>query len=55
VSGVAASINEIETMASRTADATGGLRHSAVELAGQTATIRERIMRFADSVRAAQA
>jgi methyl-accepting chemotaxis protein len=55
VSEVTTSIGEIEAMATRTADATDGLRHSAVELASQTATIRERIIRFADNVRAAQA
>jgi hypothetical protein len=42
-------------MADQTAHATVGLRHSAVELAAQTKAIRERIVSFADDVRAAQA
>src|SRR5580700_4577033 len=55
VGHVAASIGDIEAMADQTAHATVGLRHSAVELAGQTKAIRERIVSFADDVRAAQA
>jgi methyl-accepting chemotaxis protein len=55
VGNVAASIGDIEAMADQTAHATVGLRHSAVELAGQTKAIRERIVSFADDVRAAQA
>jgi methyl-accepting chemotaxis protein len=55
VGNVAASIGDIEAMADQTAHATVGLRHSAVELAAQTKAIRERIVSFADDVRAAQA
>jgi methyl-accepting chemotaxis protein len=55
VGDVATSIGDIESMADQTADATVGLRHSADELAAQTKAIRERIVSFADDVRAAQA
>jgi len=55
VGHVAASIGDIESMADETAHATVGLRRSAVELAAQTKAIRERIVSFADDVRAAQA
>jgi hypothetical protein len=42
-------------MARKNADATVGLRSSAVELASQTTTIRDRIVSFSDNVRAIQA
>jgi methyl-accepting chemotaxis protein len=54
VGHVATSIGDIEEMARKTADATAGLRSAAVELAGQTTTIRERMASFADNVRAIQ-
>jgi len=40
-------------MADETTHATTGLRQSAVELAAQTGTIRQRIMNFAEEIRAA--
>lgn len=55
VGNVAGSIGDIEAMINKTAHATVGLRHSAVQLATQTKTIRERIMNFTDEVRVAQA
>ena len=55
VGSVSASIGGIETMADQTAQATAGLQYSAVELAEQTTTIRERIMGFTNNIRAAQA
>jgi methyl-accepting chemotaxis protein len=54
VGHVAASIGDIEEMARKTADATAGLRSAAVELAGQTTTIRDRMASFSDNVRAIQ-
>jgi methyl-accepting chemotaxis protein len=55
VGSVASSIGDIADMARKNADATGGLRSSAVELASQTTTIRDRIVSFSDNVRAIQA
>ena len=55
VGNVTDSIGDIKSMAEQTAYATTGLRQSAVELAAQTKAIQERIMGFADDVRAAQA
>ena len=55
VGSVSASIGGIETMADQTAQATAGLQYSAVELTGQTTTIRERLMGFTNDIRAAQA
>jgi methyl-accepting chemotaxis protein len=55
VGQVSHSIGDIESMADDTADATTSLRHSAVELAAQTSTIRQRIMSFTEDVRATQA
>jgi methyl-accepting chemotaxis protein len=55
VGDVAGAIVDIAAVVDQTAHATKGLRHSAVELAVQTKTIRERIMSFSDSVRTAQA
>ena len=52
---VTGSISGIAAVADQTAHATKGLRHSAVELAVQTKTIRERIMSFSDGIRTAQA
>jgi methyl-accepting chemotaxis protein len=54
VGEVAASIGEIESTADQTANATSGLRHSAIELAAQTKTIRERIVGFTRDVQVAQ-
>jgi methyl-accepting chemotaxis protein len=55
VGDVAASVSDIEAMADQTARATTGLRHSAIELATQTKSIRERIVILANDVRAVQA
>jgi methyl-accepting chemotaxis protein len=54
VGEVAASIGEIESSADQTADATSGLRYSAIELAAQTKAIRERIVGFTRDVQLAQ-
>lgn len=55
VGNVARSIRSIEEMADQTAQATGGLRHSAIELATQTKAIQSHIAGFAEHVRAARA
>ena len=55
VGDVTGSISGVAAVADQTANATKSLRHSAVELAGQTKTIRQRIASFSDSVRTAQA
>ena len=55
VGDVSGAIVDIAAVVDQTAQATKGLRLSAVELAVQTKTIRERIMSFSDSVRTAQA
>jgi methyl-accepting chemotaxis protein len=55
VGAVTASIGDIEAAADQTSTATSGLRSSAVQLAAQTKAMRERIVGFADDVRAAQA
>jgi methyl-accepting chemotaxis protein len=54
VGEVAASIGEIESTADQTANATSGLRYSAIELATQTKAIRERIIGFTRDVQVAQ-
>jgi methyl-accepting chemotaxis protein len=54
VGEVAASIGEIESSADQTANATSGLRYSAIELAAQTKAIRERIVGFTRDVQLAQ-
>jgi methyl-accepting chemotaxis protein len=54
VGEVAASIGEIESTADQTANATSGLRYSAIELATQTKAIRERIVGFTRDVQVAQ-
>ena len=55
VGDVTGSISGVAAVADQTANATKNLRHSAVELAGQTKTVRQRITSFSDSVRTAQA
>ena len=53
VGRVTHAIGYMEAMADETTHATTGLRQSAVELAAQTGTIRQRIMNFAEEIRAA--
>ena len=53
VGHVTRAITSMETVADETAHATTGLRQSAVDLAAQTGTIRQRIMSFAEEIRAA--
>jgi methyl-accepting chemotaxis protein len=55
VGNVARSILDIEQMADQTANATNGLRQSAIDLAGQTKAIHDHINSFAAHVGAAQA
>jgi methyl-accepting chemotaxis protein len=53
VGHVTHAITYMETVADETARATTGLRQSAVDLAAQTGTIWQRIMSFAEEIRAA--